>query len=211
MMEIVGSDAELVERAASGDPAAMGALFSRYRDRLRETVRLRLDRRLQGRVDPSDVLQETYLEASQRIYEYAAQQRMPFFLWLRFLTCQRLLMVHRRHLGAKMRAAGQELSIYPGSMPEAPSASIAAQLLGQLTSPSQAAIRAELQLRLQQALNGMDELDREVLVLRHFEELTNTEAAEVLGISKQAASNRYVRALRRLKEILAPDELNGAV
>jgi RNA polymerase sigma-70 factor (ECF subfamily) len=197
---------ELVLRAAAGDAAAMGDLFSRHRSRLRTMVRLRLDRRLHGRVDASDVLQEAFLEASQRMAEYVrteTHRRMPFFLWLRFLTGQRLLIVHRRHLGTKMRGAGAEVSLYRRAMPEATTVSLANQLLGQLTSPTQAAVRAELQLQLQQALNGMDAADREVLILRHFEELSNNETAEVLGISKTAASNRYVRALRRLKEILS--------
>ena len=197
--------------AAAGDSAVMGELLSRYRERLRTMVRLRLDRRLQGRVDPSDVVQEAFLEASQRIAGYAratavsdnrVASRMPFFLWLRFLTTQRMLIARRRHLGTKMRDAGEEVSLYRKALPEATTMSIAAQLLGQLTSPTQAAARAELQLQLQQALNGMDPTDREVLVLRHFEELNNNDTAAVLGISKTAASNRYVRALRRLREIV---------
>jgi RNA polymerase sigma-70 factor (ECF subfamily) len=125
------------------------------------------------------------------------------FLWLRLVTGERLLIIHRRHLGAQMRDAGQEVSLHRGPFPQATSASLAAQLLGRLTSPTQAAIRAEMQVRLQEALNSMDPLDREVLVLRHFEELSNNETAAVLGIRKSAASNRYVRALKRLKEILA--------
>lgn len=197
-------DGPLIARAAAGDSRAAGELFARFRDRLRTMVRLRLDRRLQGRVDPSDVLQEAFLEASQRIAEFAGPRTpaMPFFLWLRFLTAQRLLKTHRRHLGTGMRDANAEVSLYRGPMPEADTLSLAAQLLGALTSPDQAAIRAELQLQLQQALNGMDPLDREVLTLRHFEQLNNNETAQVLGISKTAASNRYVRALGRLREIL---------
>src|SRR5262245_18444298 len=166
-------------------------------------VRLRLDRRLQRRVDPSHVLQEAYLDASRRAPEYALAPDLQFFLWLRLLTGQRLLMVHRQHLGAKMRDAGQEVSLYRGALPQASSVSLAAQLLGRLTSPSLAAQRAEMQLRLQEALNGMDPLDREVLTLRHFEELSNSETARVLGLQKSAASNRYVRALKRLKEVLS--------
>jgi RNA polymerase sigma-70 factor, ECF subfamily len=191
-----------IARAAAGDSVAMGELFAEFRDRLRVMVRLRMDRRLQGRVDPSDVLQEAFFEASQRIGDYFEKQPMPFFLWLRFLTAQRLLNVHRRHLGAKMRAANEEVSIYRGAIPEATSVSLAAQLLGRLTSPDHAAMRAELQLQLQEALNRMDPIDREVLTLRHFEELNNNEVAQVLGISKTAASNRYVRALGRLREAL---------
>ena len=197
---------DLVAKAAAGDSAALGALLSRHRERLKTMVRLRLDRRLQGRVDASDVLQEAFIEAAQRLPEYAKDapgRRMPFSLWLRFLTGQRLLIVHRRHLGTKMRDAKEEVSLYRRAMPEATTVTLAAQLLGRLTSPTRAAARAELQLHLQQALNGMDAVDREVLILRHFEELNNNETAAVLGISKTAASNRYVRALRRLKHVLA--------
>jgi RNA polymerase sigma-70 factor, ECF subfamily len=196
------SDPDLVERLRGGDQQALADLFARYRDRLKRMVQLRLDRRLQGRVDPSDVLQEAYLDVAHRAAEYAANPAMPVYLWLRFLTGQRLLALHRYHLGAQMRDAGLEVSIHRGAVLQASSASLAAQLLGHLTSPTQAAMRAELQLRLQEVLNTLEPTDREVLVLRHFEELTNNETAEVLGIGKTAASNRYVRALKRLKEAL---------
>jgi RNA polymerase sigma-70 factor (ECF subfamily) len=202
----MGDDAEptdLIRRAAAGEAEAVARLFDRYRDRLRQMVRLRLDRRLQGRLDPSDVLQEAFLDLAQRVPEYHADPALPFFLWLRFLTGQRLLQLHRYHLGTQKRDAEQEVSLYRGAMPQATSASLAAQLLGRLTSPSQAAVRAEMQIKLQEALNGMDPLDREVLVLRHFEELSNNEVAAVLGLQKSAASNRYVRALKRLRDILA--------
>lgn len=165
-------------------------------------VRLRLDRRLQGRVDPSDVLQDAFLDVTQRLPEYIARPEMPFYLWVRLITGQRLLALHRRHLGAQMRDAGQEVSLYRGALPQASSASLAAQLLGRLTSPTQAAVRAELQIKLQEALNELDPIDREILTLRHFEDLTNTETATVLGLQKAAASNRYVRALKRLKVVL---------
>lgn len=193
---------DLMRRLAAGDQQALAAAFARYRARLRRMVQLRLDRRLQGRVDASDVLQEAYLDIAARAAEYAAKPGMPFFLWLRFLTGQRLLMTHRKHLGAKMRDVGQEVSLYHGALPQASSASLAAHLLGRLSSPSQAAIRTELQLKLQEALNAMEPLDREVLTLRHFEELSNSDVAEVLGISKAAASNRYMRALKRLRDVL---------
>jgi RNA polymerase sigma-70 factor (ECF subfamily) len=193
---------ELLRRARAGDQQALADLFAQYRDRLRGMVRLRLDRRLQGRVDPSDVLQEAYLDVARRAPDYFSNPTLPFFLWLRLLTGQRLVDIHRKHLGAQMRDAGQEVSLYRGALPQASSAALAAQLLGRLTSPTQAVVRAEMQVRLQEALNSMDPIDREVLTLRHFEELTNTETAEVLGIQKAAASNRYVRALRRLKQIL---------
>jgi RNA polymerase sigma-70 factor (ECF subfamily) len=194
---------DLLRRMAAGDQQALAEAFARYRGRLRRMVLLRLDRRLQGRVDASDVLQEAYIDVAQRAAEYAANPTLPLFLWLRLLTGQRLLIVHRQHLRVKMRDVGQEVSLYRGALPQASSVSLAALLLGRLTSPSLAAMRAEMQLRLQEALNGMDPLDREVLTLRHFEELSNGETAQVLGIRKSAASNRYVRALERLREVLS--------
>jgi RNA polymerase sigma-70 factor (ECF subfamily) len=192
----------LLRRAETGDPQALAQLFAHYRDRLRLMVRLRLDRRLQGRLDPSDVLQEAYLDFSRRFPEYLANPTLPFFLWLRLLIGQKMIDLHRHHLGAKMRDAGQEVSLYRGALPQASSVSLAAQLLGRLTTASRAAVRAETQLRVQEALNSMDPIDREVLTLRHFEMLSNEETAAVLGIKKSAASNRYIRALKRLKDLL---------
>ena len=130
-----------------------------------------------------------------RLGDYAANPNMPPFLWLRFLTIQRLQALHRLHLGVQGRDASREVSIFHGSLPAADSgATLAAQLLGRLTTPSRAAIRAEIQLKIQEALDAMDPIDCEILALRHFEELNNSETAEVLGIHKAAASNRYVRA-----------------
>ncbi len=193
---------QLTERLRAGDADAAGELFAAYRDRLKKMVRLRLDRRLRGRLDDSDVLQEAFLDIQKKADEFAARA-MPAYLWMRLITAERLLVVHRHHLGAAMRDAGQEVSIHRGGTPAATTHSLANLLLGRLTSPTQAAIRAERQLRLQEALNGMDPIDREILALRHFEELSNAESAAVLGLTKQAASNRYIRALKRLKEILS--------
>jgi RNA polymerase sigma-70 factor, ECF subfamily len=197
-----GSSDELSRRAGAGDSTALTELFGLHRDRLRRMVRLRLDRRLQGRIDPSDVLQEAQLDVLRRAAEFAAEPRMPPFLWLRLITGQRLIALHRHHLGAQKRSAGQEIMLHRGAMPQATSASLAEMLMGRLTSPTQAAQRAEVRVLLQEALNGMDPIDREVLTLRHFEELSNAEVAQVLGLTKTAASNRYIRALERLREIL---------
>jgi RNA polymerase sigma-70 factor (ECF subfamily) len=194
---------QLIEQAIRGDQRALGELLGRHRERLRRMVALRLDRRLQGRVDPSDVIQEACLDAARRLPEYRHNPAMPFFLWLRFLAGQRLVDEHRRHLGAAARDAGREISLYRGALPETTTAALAAHLLGRLTTPSQAAIRAERKIRLQEALNSLDPVDREVLALRHFEELSNGEAAAVLGLDRSAASKRYARALIRLKDILA--------
>ncbi len=202
MAENSSATNDLLQAAAEGDKERWGALLARHRERLRRMVALRLDHRLQGRIDPSDVIQEAFLTASARLAEYLRQPSMPFFLWLRFLTGQKLLELHRHHLGAQARDASREVSLYRGALPETTSAALAAQLLGHLTRPSEAAIRAEMKIRLQEALNSMEPLDREVLALRHFEQLSNAETARVLGLQESAASKRYLRALKRLKEIL---------
>jgi RNA polymerase sigma-70 factor (ECF subfamily) len=201
----------LLQQARAGEPAALNDLFARHRERLVRMVQMRLDWRLQGRVDASDVIQDACLEAARRLPDYLREPRMPLFLWLRFLVGERLLIVHRRHLGAKARDARREVSLYQDALPEASSAALAAQLLGQHTSPSEAAVRAERLLRLQEAINRLDMLDREVLSLRHFEQLSRRETAQVLGIEEAAAAKRYIRALQRLKDILAglPGGLEG--
>jgi RNA polymerase sigma-70 factor, ECF subfamily len=196
------ADDLLIDRAVAGDTAALAELFGRYRKRLRAMVRLRMDRRLQGRVDPSDVLQEAFVDVAQQLPSYLTKPEMPFYLWLRLTTGQRLMRLHRQHLGAASREAGREVSLHRGALPQASSVSLAAQLLGKLTSASKAVERVEIQLQLQAALNGMDEIDREIIALRNFEELSNAEAAQVLGLEPPAASKRYVRALKRLKEVL---------
>jgi RNA polymerase sigma-70 factor (ECF subfamily) len=197
-----GDEADLLRRAAAGDEQAFQDLFGRYRDRLKRMVHLRLNRRLQGRVDDSDVLQEAYLDVSRRLPEYLANPTLPFFLWLRHLAGLKLAEVHRRHLGTQLRDADREVTLHRGGLPEADSVSLANQLLGKLTTPSQAAIKAETRLFVQEALNSMDPVDREVLALKHFEQLSTSEIAQVLGLSKAGAGSRYLRAIKRLREIL---------
>ena len=155
----------LIDLAGQGDLAALAELFGRYRKRLRQMVRLRLDRRLQGRVDASDVLQEAYLDVAQLLPHYLTRREMPIFLWLRLVAGQRLVRIHRKHLGAAIRDAGREVSLYRGALPQASSASLAAQLLGHYTPASQALSRAEIQLEIQAALNAMEPIDREIIAL----------------------------------------------
>ena len=200
---------ELLDAARNGDESALAVLVERHRDRLERMVRLRMDRRLQGRVDPADVVQDAYLAMRDKFPQYSADLRLPFFLWLRLEVGQKLVDVHRFHLGTKMRDAGQEVSLHRGALPQVSSVSLAEQLLGRLTTASQAAMRVELKLRVQEALNSMDPHDREVLILRHFEELSNAEAAQVLGIKPSAAVSRYVRALKRLKDVF--QEMPGGI
>ena len=194
---------QLLQSAAGGSQPALGELLDRYRARLRHMVRLRMDRRVRGRVDPSDVIQDTFVEASRRLSEYVNNPSVAFFVWLRYLAAQRLQMLHRHHLGAQARDARREVSLYGGDLPEAKSAVLAVQLLGRLTSPSMAAARAEMKLTLLEALEAMEPIDREVLALRHFEQLSNVETGQVLGITPKAACNRYVRALERFRPIVS--------
>jgi RNA polymerase sigma-70 factor, ECF subfamily len=198
-----GDSAELIARVRAGDGVALNAMFERHRDRLRRMVEIRLDSRLKARLDASDVVQEAYLEVAARLEEYVRDPKLPPFLWLRLVVGERLMKLHRHHLGAQMRDAGREVSLFRGALPAASSAALAAQLLGRYTSPTQAILRAERILRLQEALNTLEPIDREILSLRHFEELTAAETARVLGIEESTAAKRYFRALKRLKDVLA--------
>ncbi len=193
----------LVLRTAQGDSQAVSKLLEQYRDRLKRMVSLRLDRRLHKRVDPSDIVQEALIVAANRLSEYASDPPMDFYLWLRWIAADKLLNTHREHLGTQKRDVSQEVSIYRRPMPETCSVSLAQQLLGQLTSPTQAAERAELQLLVQNVLNSLEAIDREILLLRNFEQMTNSETAETLGIKRSTASKRYISALKRLKQVLS--------
>jgi RNA polymerase sigma-70 factor, ECF subfamily len=176
------------------------ALFSQHRPRLERLVEFRLDSRLKRRIDPSDVLQEAYIELARRYPDYAAAPAVSFYTWARQITLQILIDVQRRHFGQK-RSPEQEIRFeFPGA--DGTSASIVQVLSAHLTSPSGAAIRAEEVKQLHAALASMDETDREVLALRHFEHLGNNEVAEALGLTATAASNRYIRAMVRLGEIM---------
>ena len=184
----LGAGGEELRRAAAGDEEALRALFAAHRDRLKRMVHLRLSRRLAGRVDDSDVLQEAYLEVARKLPEYAREPKLPLYLWLRHLTALKLAEVHRRHLGTQLRDADREVTLHRGMLPMADSVSLAAQLLGTLTTPSQAVVKAETRLLVQEALNSMDPIDREVLALKHFEQLSTAEIAAVLGLSKDRKS-----------------------
>jgi RNA polymerase sigma-70 factor (ECF subfamily) len=197
-----GLGEELIARLQAGDEHAFSELIVVYRDKLKQMLQFRMDHRLRGRADSSDILQEVCIDAHQRIRHYLKRPELSFYIWLRQLTAQRLIDVHRRHLLAERRDVKQEISISQPVGVGGTSVQIAEQLVGQLTSPSQAVIREEMLAQLEKALNQMDPIDREVLALRHFEELGNGEVAEVLGIKVSTASNRYVRALSRLRTTL---------
>jgi RNA polymerase sigma-70 factor (ECF subfamily) len=194
---------DIERRLRNGDAEALAELFSRERERLWRVIQFRLAEPLRGRLEPDDVLQEAFLAASQRLKHYAQSPATSPFIWLRMIVNQTLVDLHRQHLGAQKRDAAREVSLDGTRYVEATSASVAIQLVGAFTTPSGAAARADQHKLVQDAIEEMDPIDREVLALRHFEELTNSEVAEALGIEQKAASIRYIRALRRLKEILA--------
>jgi RNA polymerase sigma-70 factor, ECF subfamily len=190
----------LLRRLRAGDQAALGELFSQFRPQLRRMVELRLDPRLGVRVGASDVLQEAYVDALKRSEHFFEREGVSFYVWLRLVVNQSLIDLHRRHLGTKMRDAGQETA---PAWAAATSVSLARHLVAQMETPSQVMRREETLAQVQAALESLEPLDREILTLRHFEELSNNEVAELLGLQKAAASNRYVRALGRLRGALA--------
>ncbi len=192
---------EVLAALKEGGQESLAAIFLSHRERLRRMIEFRLDARLRGRVSASDVMQEAYIDALKRLSFYQDDPAVPFFIWLRSVTVQRLVEVHRQHLGAKARNAAKEVSLKGFGGLEA-SSDMMAEFLDDLTSPSLAAERGETLARLRQTLDGLDPIDREVLALRHFEDMSNHEVAATLGIQSAAASKRYVRALERLKDAL---------
>jgi len=203
------TERERIQKLAADGEEALAEVFSEYERRLRKIVEFRIDRRLWGRLDEADVLQEVYLTAARCLGDYLRNPAVPVFVWLRAMAQNTLVDVHRRHFGAQKRDARRDVPLHRRGGASSASISIAASLAASLTSPSKAAVRADRRQQLYDALETMDSVDREVLALRHFEDLSNGEVAQVLGLKKAAASNRYIRALKRLKEILVDMGLNG--
>lgn len=192
----------LIDRMRAGDRQALATLFDGYRGRLRTMLDLRMDRRLRGRVDSSDVLQEAFLASARKQESFGTTPTVSPYVWFRTIAAQCLVDAHRQHLGVAARDAGREASKGWDAALCAEPITLVAQLVGSLSSPSQHAMRAEMQCRLEAVLNQMSAADREILALRHFEELSNDETAQLLGLKKAATSNRYVRALGRLRAAL---------
>jgi RNA polymerase sigma-70 factor, ECF subfamily len=192
---------ELLRRAGQGDDTARGQLLQRHRGRLRRMVAFRMNPRLRARVDPSDVVQESLAEADRRLDDYLAHKPLPFYPWLRQLAWDRLVEQHRRHLWAGRRSVLREEE-EPFRLPGSSALALADQLLDSGTGPSEALRRAELRLRVREALETLSGAEREVLVLRYLEQLSAREVGAVLGISEAAAKKRALRALQRLRAVL---------
>lgn len=194
-------DARLLAAARSGDERALSELFEAHQKRLVRMVELRLDARLRARLDPVDIVQEAWVDIVKRLPQWSAQDPLPFHVWLRLITMQSLAQAQRRHFGAHMRDANREVSA-PESRPSISADGLADVFVASATSPSQAAQREELRSRVMAALEGLGELDREIVLLRHFEGLSNEDAAAELTIEPAAASKRFLRALVRLRPTL---------
>jgi RNA polymerase sigma-70 factor (ECF subfamily) len=190
---------ELLDRAGQGDAAAVNGLLERHRAALRRMVELRLDRQVQRRVDASDVVQDVLVDASRRLSEYLATRKLPFHLWLRQMARDRIIDAHRRHKVASRRSVDREQSMAAPAFADQSAIDLMGQLRDRELTPAAAATRHELELRFQAAVDRLDEPDREVIAMRHFEQLSNKEVAQALGLSEPAAGMRYLRALRRLR------------
>jgi RNA polymerase sigma-70 factor (ECF subfamily) len=196
----------MLDQARQGEPAAVDRLLDAHRAALRHVIDLRLDPALAGRVDASDIVQDVLLEASQRLDDYLRKPGMPFQLWLRHIARDHIIDAHRRHRVAQRRSLDREQPIVPAILADHSSIELAARFFDQELTPASAAMQHELQQRLQAALGALDEDQREVICMRHFEQLSNQEVAAALGLSEAAASMRYLRALRRLRALLLPAE-----
>ncbi len=196
-------DLPQIERLREHREQALAEVILASERRLLRIIDLRLDPRLAGRVDAADVLQEAFLEAQKRLPRFLEHTAVPVFVWIRGVVLDAIVHVHRRHLGAQMRDATRDMSLQQVGSPQLSSRSLTSRLAANLTSPSQAAIRKELTQGVEETLTAMDEIDKEVLVLRHFEQLSNDEVASVIGVKKAAASRRYMRALARFREAMS--------
>jgi RNA polymerase sigma-70 factor, ECF subfamily len=194
---------QLLTRAGNGDAMARQQLLTHHRDRLRRMVALRLDRRLTARVDASDIVQESLAEAHQRLSEYLRDRPLPFYAWLRQFAWERVAKQYERHVKAQRRSVTREAR---PPLPDESVAQLAHRLIASATSPSRRLLRDELRDRVRTALGLLKPVDREVLVLRYLEGLSNAEAAAVLGLAENTAGMRHLRALERLRALLGEEE-----
>jgi RNA polymerase sigma-70 factor (ECF subfamily) len=197
---------ELLNRARDGEAAAIERLLTSHREPLRRVIDFRLDPALAGRVDASDIVQDVLLEVSQRLTDYLRNPTMPFRLWLRHIARDHIIDAHRRHRLAQRRSLDREQPMVPAVLADRSSIELTARFFDGELTPASAAMRHELESRLKAALAALDEDDREVITMRHFEQLSNQEAAQALELTEAAASMRYLRAVRRLRALLVPPE-----
>lgn len=194
----------LLDDARTGNTAAVDRLLGEFREPLRHVIRLRMDQDLARRIDASDIVQDVLLEANQRLQEYLQAPNMPFHLWLRHLAQDRIIDTHRRHRVAQRRSIDREQALDVPAWADESSVQLIAQLVDGEQTPASAAIQHELQRRLHAALTQLDDADRDLILMRHHEQLSNQDVAAALGLTEAAASMRYLRALRKLRGVLVP-------
>ncbi|MCG8650395.1 MAG: sigma-70 family RNA polymerase sigma factor [Pirellulales bacterium] len=194
----------LIEHAGRGDTSALAKIFDMHRNRLYRMITMRLDPRLRSRLNPSDVLQESFFDASRRLHEYAQDPKFSAYFWLRNIVSHRLHKLHRHHLDAQLRDAKREISL-DENLPGASKVYLAEQLAASSASVDRQLVQAEVQSRVERALDEMEEKDREVIALRHFEELSTEETAAVLGLTRSGVLKRYTRVLRKLRDAIGSD------
>ena len=195
---------ELLLQAKAGNADAVDRLLAKHREPVRRMIDLRLDPAIAQRLDASDVVQDVLIEASRRLQDYLKSPPMPFHLWLRHIAKDHIIDAHRRHHQAQKRGVDREQPIHRPAFGDHSSLELAAQLMDHELTPASAAIQQEMQRRLREAIGQLDEDDREVILMRHYEMLANQEAAAALGLTEAAASMRYLRAVRKLRDLLTP-------
>ena len=200
------STLELLDQARAGKAGAVDQLLAKHREPIRRMIDLRLDPAIGQRLDASDVVQEVLIEANRRLQDYLKAPSMPFHLWLRHIAKDHIIDAHRRHHQAQKRGVNREQPMHRPAWADRSSLDLAAQLLDQDLTPASAAIQQEMQRRLREAIAQLDEDDREVILMRHYEMLANQEVASSLGLTEAAASMRYLRAVRKLRDLLAPPQ-----
>ena len=199
---------DLLKDVENGDTSAVNRLLNRHREAVRRMVQMRLDQAVARRVDASDVVQDVMLEASQRLSDYIRSPSMPFHLWLRQLAKDRIIDMHRRHRAAQRRSVDREQNNINVGSDNQSAADLTALLRDAELTPAASALRKEMEERFVLALDQLDESDREIVIMRHFEHLGNGEVAAALGLSAPAAGLRYLRAIRRLRELLGSDDMS---
>ena len=197
---------ELLAEAKKGDAVAVDQLLAKHREAIRRMIDLRLDPAIVQRLDASDVVQDVLIEANRRLKDYLKAPVMPFHLWLRHIAKDHIIDAHRRHHQAQKRGVNREQQIHRPAWSERSSLDLAGQLLDQDLTPASAAIQEEMQQRLREAITQLDDDDREVILMRHYEMLANQDVAEALGLTEAAASMRYLRAVRKLRDFLSPPQ-----
>lgn len=200
---------ELLALIRDGDAAATEKLLQRHREALRRMIAMRLDKKIQQRVDASDIVQDVLVDANRRLSDYLSNPSMPFHLWLRHMARDRIIDAHRRHRGSAKRSVDREQGMLAAGTQDRSTIELVAQLCDGELTPAAAATMHELQVRFEAAIEQLNEQDQEIILMRHFEHLTNQEAAIALELSEPAASMRYLRAMRRLRELLSEQVSEG--